>query len=166
MWSYTDVSRKIKLKIHILINQKAHLKIKRYIQAVNNECETGGLLLGYRLLNCFFITEITATNDTESSSVSFVLNGEKHIEQAEKIIKKYLYKPILLGVWHSHTRNISDFSIQDQKSNSVLVSQIGSIISTVVTFSDVAKNCNYTSYYIKPNGKEYYCLTKILKGGI
>ncbi len=164
MWAYTDVSRKIKLKIRALINQKAHLKIKRYIQAVNNKCETGGLLLGYRLLNYFLITEITATNDTENSSVSFVLNGEKHIEQAEKIIKKYLFKPILLGIWHSHIRNISAFSIQDQKSNSILTSQIGSIISTIVTFSDVTKDCNYTSYYVKPNGKEHSCLTKVIKG--
>lgn len=152
------------MNIHILITQKAHLKIKNHIQAVNNECEIGGLLLGYRFLNCILITEITAINDTESSSVSFVLNGEKHIEQAEKVIKKYLFKPILLGVWHSHTRNISVFSIQDQKSNSVLVSQIGSIISTIVTFSDVTKNCNYTSYYIKLNDKEHACLTKVIKG--
>ncbi|MBQ6718420.1 MAG: hypothetical protein IJN22_05935 [Clostridia bacterium] len=152
------------MKIHILVNQKAHLKIKRYIQAVNNKCETGGLLLGYRFLNYFLITEITATNDAESSSVSFVLNGEKHIEQAEKIIKKYLLKPILLGIWHSHTHNVIAFSIQDQKSNSILISQIGSIISTIVTFSDITKDCNYTSCYIKPKGKEHFCLTKVIKG--
>lgn len=164
MWAHTTLPCKVKLRIHILVTHKSHLKIKNHIQVVDNKCEAGGLLLGYRFLNFFFVTAITATNDAESSSVSFVLNSKEHIEQAKKIVRKYLFKPLLLGVWHSHVCNITKFSTQDQKSNLSLASQIGSIISTIVTLNDITKNYNYTSYYIKPNGKEYYCLTKIIKG--
>lgn len=159
--THTTLSCEIDLQTLILLTKKVHLKIKSKATETKNHNETGGLLLGYKFLNCFFVTEITATNDTESTSVSFVLNGENHIGQAKMLVNKRILKPFVIGVWHSHICDIKNFSIQDKKTNSKLASQIGDIVSVIVTYNQKDMYC-YTGCYIKRDAREYYCLVKIM----
>lgn len=163
LWEHPPLSCKIVLQTHVLLTKKVHLKIKSKVITTKNQNEIGGFLLGYKFLNFFFVTEITVTNDTESTSVSFVLNGKKHIGQAKRLVKGKFLKPFIIGAWHSHICDIRKFSIQDKIANSLLASQIGEIISVIVTHNQNGIYC-YTGCYVKNDMLEHCCSTKIIGG--
>lgn len=142
----------------ILLTRKVYNQLNKDVQEAGNQYETGGLLLGYKLLGLYYIVAITASDEKDdTTNISFVLDGAKHKVYAAEIAKQFRVQPDMLGVWHSHTNEINHFSEQDKASHKQLVRSIGSSISMLVTMNGTTKELNLIASYITANAREYSC---------
>ncbi len=145
-------------KYRVIFSKSPFQKIKKSLIKAQNKYEIGGILLGYKILNFYFIIDVTIPkNINKKSMVSFVLDGEEHSKLASEIIKSYLYKPSVLGIWHSHICSGTTFSTQDKISNKEMACFLNGTLSMLVTMN----NGKFFKkvYYIYPSGKHILCKT-------
>ena len=133
----------------VLFSQKARRRLLRCIAASKNRYEVGGLLLGYRLRGLHFVTGITVPcREDTGSMVSFTLNGALHAEQAAQLPAPPLFKPSVLGIWHSHICDGARFSLQDQQANEEMAKALGGALAVVVSMSADAREAS--AVYLTP----------------
>lgn len=151
------------LTYRVFLSKYAYKKIKRSVANTQNRYEVGGILLGYKFWSWYYIIDITVPSKiVNKSAVSFFLNGEHHTEQAQRIIKKFHCAPSVIGVWHSHTCNITTFSKRDRRSNKQFAASFGETLSIIVTFSNLSKKLKLSTYFITTKGTECRCQTYIV----
>lgn len=143
------------LKHKIIISKRAYDQLLRHVCYINFQYETGGIVLGYKCLGMFYIVAFTFPQTHRNADrTRFKLNGKEHMKEIEKIEKKFVFQPQFLGVWHSHTTEDISFSLQDQKSNELLVNQFEEIISIIVIQKKKAADIKLIPYFIARNRKE------------
>ena len=142
----------------VIISETAYRQLLNHVHATGFQYETGGVLLGYRFLWIFYIIGITFPQHFETATrTTFVLNGEEHSEDAEKIMARFIPHLQLIGIWHSHTTEDNTFSVQDRLTNKYLVGQIGGMLSVIVTQQRKVNDIRLTPYYISETSKELLC---------
>ncbi|MBD5479736.1 MAG: hypothetical protein HDR14_10690 [Lachnospiraceae bacterium] len=147
----------------IIVKETAYTKLLKHIYDTDFQYETGGILLGYSCLQIFYVTAFTFPRHSKNATkMTFILNGEEHMEEMEKVRKKFRFPPKLIGVWHSHTTDDSSLSFQDKESNEVLVSQFGEILSFIITQKGV-DGIQLTAYYISRKRTIHLCKCKYNK---
>lgn len=148
----------------VIISEMAWRQLLSHMCTTGFRYETGGVLLGYKFMQIFYIAGITFPRRSESATrTTFLLNGEEHSEDAGKIMEKFIPHLQLIGVWHSHTTEDNSFSLQDRETNKLLAGQIGKMLSVIVT-QQKTNNIRLIPYYISENGKEALCKC-IIRGG-
>lgn len=166
MWNFTDVSgevgRLIMLIPRVIIGTSAYNELLNRVCDTSFQYEIGGVLIGYKYLRIFYIVALTFPRCYRNmGKVSFVLNGEEHTEDIEKIREGFLFPTKIIGVWHSHTLEDNSLSLQDRESNRLLVTRFGDMLSVVVTSQKGKKDIRLTSYYISKDNKTYICKAAI-----
>ncbi len=120
--------------------------------------ESGGVLIGYKVFDTYYIVDATTPDLTKNSSmVSFVLDGPEHTRKATRIISKYLVKPEVLGVWHSHICDFDNFSEQDRQSNTILARALGEALSMIVTLQTDKHKVKMTTFLVTKDGRHFLC---------
>lgn len=152
------------MKRQVIITKKALHRISQCVLEADNNFETGGVLIGYRLGQIYFVVASTTSNTGENSSrVSFLLDGVKHTQKANEIVKSgFMWPPSLLGVWHSHICDGHSFSRQDKISNTVLAKSFDGILSMLITQS--ARTILFSASYISTKGIAEDCTIRFQKG--
>ncbi len=146
----------------VVVCRRAYGSIKSSLIATENACETGGILLGYRIFNTHIIVAITTADKAKKKDkTSFVLDGYEHTEKVEQIISNYKVKPKVLGVWHSHICDTNTFSKQDRISNFKLAKIFNGVLSMIVTSYE--EKFLLTTFFVTQNSEEYLCFTKVVK---
>ena len=152
----------MKLSIpRVKLSQDAFTTVRNCVNEANNQFEVGGVLLGYKFLNRFYVSSATAQLGIEDkSNVSFTLDGEWNMSRIAEINQSRTRKLSVLGVWHSHICDEDKFSYQDRQSNLELARLYGSIISAI-TIQPSPHRVSLTAYLVSPKGKESLCKVKI-----
>ena len=141
-----------------MLSQDAFTAIGNCINEANNHFEVGGILLGYRFLNRFYVSSATAQLGIDDNSiVSFTLNGEWNMSRIAEINQCRKRKLSVLGVWHSHICDEDKFSMQDYRSNLELARLYGRIISAIMIKSSSSNLVSITAYLVSQNGEETRC---------
>lgn len=147
----------------VIVKKTAYTKLLNHVYATDFQYETGGILLGYSFFQIFYVTIFTfPRHSTNATKMTFVLNGEEHMEEMERVRKGFGFHPKLIGVWHSHTTDDISLSFQDKESNEVLVSRFGKILSLIITQKAVDE-IRLTAYYISGKGTIHLCKCKYNK---
>lgn len=145
----------------MVISKKAYRSILENITYANNMYETGGILIGYKILWFYFILDVTSQEKiSKKSQTSFFLNGDFHTKSAETIIKQYSLTPCVLGLWHSHICYDTEFSQQDKIANR----QFATIFEREILSMIVIMYGNYiklATYCVLPNGNQTLLSKKI-----
>lgn len=137
----------------VIVSKDAYHQIKSSVINASGSYEVGGVLIGCKFLNFYFIKSVTVPLYTaEKSKVSFTLDGEAHTLAAQKIIERNKGKLFVLGIWHSHICDGDRFSEQDRKSNRELAASLGGAVSMLAVMSE--NNVRLTSYFINKSGRE------------
>lgn len=140
----------------------AYQKLKEGVNLTENRYETGGVLLGYKFLNMFYITAVTVANKKECvSKNSFSLDGKLHSSYATEIRRKYIIKPRILGVWHSHTGNVCVFSCQDIETNKIIANLYDGALSMLLC-PKMFECDDWNVYYIDKNYNQKQIKFKII----
>lgn len=151
----------------VIIRKKAYRQLMSCVYATGLRYETGGMLLGYRFMRIFYIISITFPRRPERATrTTFILNGEEHTEDAEKIMGRFIPHLQLIGIWHSHTTEDNSFSLQDKETNKKLVEQIGRMLSVIIIPHRESNDIRMVPYYISVNRGESLCKFIIRRGGI
>lgn len=146
----------------VILSRKVFYQIKHSLTEACNSYEVGGLLLGHKMLNSYFIIAATVPDViTDKSITSFILDGNKHTESAIKTMQYFQYEPTILGVWHSHICDTAIFSEQDRQANKQLAIFLKGALSMITTMPVPNQRLNFTTYFITAKGKEHRCQTKI-----
>ena len=147
----------------VIVKKTAYTKLLNHVYDTDFQYETGGILLGYSCLQIFYVTAFTFPRQSKNATkMTFILNGEEHMEEMERVRKEFRFHPKLIGVWHSHTTDDSSLSLQDKESNEVFVSQFGEILSFIITQKAV-DGIQLTPYYISGKGTIHLCKCKYNK---
>lgn len=142
----------------VIISKMAYRQLISHMRATGFQYETGGVLLGYRFLWIFYIVGLTFPRYfTRATRMSFILNGEEHAEDAEKIVGRFIPRLKLIGIWHSHITEDKSFSMQDRKTNELFTGQIGRMLSVIVTQCRESNGIRLIPYYISGNSGECLC---------
>lgn len=151
------------LKRQVIITKKALHIINQSLLEADNNFETGGVLIGYRIGHkCFVASSTTPKIDENRSKVSFLLNGEDHTQKVNEIVKsKRVWSPSVLGVWHSHICDGHSFSQQDKMSNMALAKSFDGALSMLVTQS--ANTVSFSASYISAEGIAEDCVIRFQK---
>ena len=145
----------------VTLSEMAYSTIHDSVTKANNQFEVGGVLLGYRAFNCFYIVAVTAQTDmSEKSKVEFTLDSEWHMAQIEEISRTIRPELSILGIWHSHICDGDRFSDQDRRSNKQLAEAYDGVVSILATMPSQPGIVNVTVYYVPPSGAEHHCKTK------
>ena len=140
----------------VIFSKKAYEQIVNCVKSADNEYEVGGVLIGYRLVNLFFVIGVTLSkNKANASKTTFVLDGELHTDKAVKIIEKYRIHPQVIGSWHSHILDDGNLSEQDRASNRLMASLLNGTLCTIVTMHDKIR---FNTYYITKKNCVFICL--------
>ena len=141
----------------MIMKESTYNRLRKYVCNTDFQYETGGILLGYRLLWRFYVVDFTFPRCLKNKRrMTFILNGEEHMKEMERIKNKYFVRPRLIGVWHSHTTEDSSLSMQDRGANKLLVRKFGGLLSVIVTQQGM-KGIQLTSYYISRKGEMHLC---------
>lgn len=142
----------------VIIGTSAYNELLNHVYDIGFQYETGGVLLGYKCLWSFYIIALTFPRCRKNATkMSYVLNGEEHMEDMESIIESFFFNPKVIGVWHSHTTEDSSLSLQDRESNMLFLSQFGEMLSVIITGKKEKKDIRLTSYYISKDNRAYMC---------
>lgn len=142
----------------VIISKIVCIQLMNHVHSTGFQYETGGMLLGYRFLWIFYVIGITFPRHSEKATrATFILNGEEHTEDAEKIMERFVPHLQLIGIWHSHTTEDNSFSLQDKETNKILVEQIGRMLSIIVTQRRGSNVIRLDPYYISANSREFLC---------
>lgn len=139
-----------------VFSKKAYEQIEKCVKSADNTYEVGGVLVGYRLLNFFFVVEVTfSENVAYASKTAFILDGELHTKKATDIIEKHHIHPKIIGSWHSHILDGGSLSKQDRISNRHLASLLNGALSMIVTMHDMIR---FNTYYTTKRNCEFICI--------
>lgn len=149
------------LPIKVILSRKAYCQIKYYLINAKNDYEIGGILVGYKIGQLYWIIAVTAPNKiVDKSRISFVLEGKQHTKQVLKIMQKFRwYKPFILGVWHSHICDDVVFSEQDRLSNQEFAKFLNGTLSMITILSVSSLKLKLNTYFITGKGDELHCQT-------
>lgn len=146
----------------VYVTSKAHSKLKNAVNLTENEYETGGVLLGYKLLNRYYIIDVTAADEKECASRNcFYLDGNKHCSYVTETRKGYIIKPAVLGVWHSHTCEMNFFSFQDLETNKKIATLYNGALSMLLT-TNMFEGYLLNVYHIDENHTQELCKVKFV----
>lgn len=149
------------MKRQVLINRKAIQAIYECVTKADNNYETGGVLIGHNVGRIYFVVAATTpVSNTNSSKVSFVLDGVEHTQKVNDVIMTsvHMRTPSVLGIWHSHICDGHNFSQQDKASNMVLAKSFDGALSMLVTKS--AHTVLLSTSHISAIGIEEDCTIK------
>ncbi len=149
------------MKRQVIITKNAFHTIKQCLLKADNNYETGGVLIGYHLWRMYFVVAITTPNtNSNSSMVSFLLDGAEHTRKVNDVIMTsgFMCPPSVLGIWHSHICDGHSFSQQDKASNMTLAKSFGGVLSMLVTQS--ARAILFSVSHISITGIEEDCVIK------
>ena len=151
------------MKRQVTITKKALHIISQALLEADDNFETGGILIGYRIGKKYFIASSTTPNAGQNhSKVSFLLDGEDHTQKVNEIVKsKLVWPPSVLGVWHSHICDGHSFSQQDKMSNMALAKSFDGVLSMLVTQS--AHTVLFSASYISAEGIAEDCVIRFQK---
>lgn len=142
----------------IYLSHFAYQQIHTAVSSTGNLYETGGLLLGHRRHTHYFIVAITAPNETtDKSSTTFILDGDKHSQQAHAISQDFSNPPTVVGIWHSHIYQNLGFSLQDKISNRQMAHLLNGTLSLLIESSDTDNSYQHIAYFIDISGREFPC---------
>lgn len=152
MWKFTNVQGEIDdmgiVFPKVIVKKAVYGRLRKHTYATGFQYETGGVLLGYKCLRMIFITDFTVPRHLNCmGEMTFILDGKEHTREMERIRKRYLFPPGLVGVWHSHTTQDRTLSFQDGKANKMLANRFGDMISMIVTTKG-ANDIQMTLYYV------------------
>ena len=151
-----------KQPFRIVVSSKAFLNIQTCVTVAESTYETGGTLIGYKFCNTFFVVAITSQEEYETrSKVSFTLNGSEHTQKSSQIISQFKFKPLVLGVWHSHICDGACFSELDRMSNKSFAEIFNGALSMLAVMQD--NRVILTTSFISASGKEHFCKTYVQK---
>lgn len=149
----------------VIISKIAYRQLRSHIRDTGFQYETGGVLLGYRFLWIFYIAGFTFPQHfTGATRTSFILDGEEHAEDAEKIMKRFIPHLRLIGIWHSHTTEDNSFSLQDRETNKLFTGQIGRMLSVIVIQQRELNDIRLIPYYISGKSRGILCKYTIQGG--
>lgn len=101
--------------------------------AAHPSIETGGILIGHRREDVFYIVENIDPGWNSTFLPAFFEYDEKYIDHlANKTAKLYEKEPALLGLWHRHPGSFDRFSGTDDHTNRKFALQEGVVISGIV----------------------------------
>lgn len=144
-------------KPRVVIGKNVFNMLQEHVISTGFQYETGGVLLGYKCLSTFYVVACTFPRrgrNVQASKMTFTLDGSEHTKEMERVRQQYIFKPGLIGIWHSHTTEDNSFSAQDMESNGLLVKQIGEMLSVIV----IRRKDNSTEvipYYISKGNREF-----------
>lgn len=144
-------------KPRVIIGKNAFNMLQEHVNSTGFQYETGGVLLGYKWLRTFYVVACTFPRrgrDVRASKMTFILDGPEHTEEMKKVRQRYIFKPRLIGIWHSHTTEDDSFSARDMESNGLLVKQIGEMLSVIVT-REKGNGIKTITYYISKENQEF-----------
>lgn len=149
------------LSVKVILSRKAYSQIKYHLINAKNDYETGGILIGYKIGQVYFVIAVTAPNKiVDKSNISFVLEGKQHTKQVLKIMRRSLwYKPSILGVWHSHICDDVVFSEQDRISNQECAKFFNGALSMITKLPVSSQELKLNTYFITNKGCELHCHT-------
>lgn len=151
-----------KQPFRIVVSSKAFLNIQTCVTVAENTYETGGILIGYKLCNTFFVVTSTSQEESEArSKVTFTLNGNEHTQKASQIISQFKFKPLVLGVWHSHICDGACFSELDRISNKSFAEFFNGALSMLAVMQD--DKISLTTHFISASGIDHFGKTYVLK---
>lgn len=120
--------------------------------------ETGGLLLGHRRNNRYFVVAITTPTETiDTSPTTFILEGEQHSQQAANLSQGFSCPPTVVGIWHSHIYKALGFSLQDKISNKQMARLLNGSLSILVEMSNTDTTCQHIACFTTPDGRDVPC---------
>lgn len=149
------------MKCRVFITGNVIRAIQKCMTKADNNYETGGVLIGHNLGRIYFVVAVTTPDsNTNSSKVSFVLDGVEHTRKANDVIMTsgHVRVPSVLGIWHSHICDGHNFSQQDKVSNMALAKSFGGALSMLVTKS--AHTILFSISHISATGIEEDCAIK------
>lgn len=156
------------MKRYVFIQKRVSNTIRCCISKADNNYETGGVLIGYKLGLLYIIVEATSTNSvSNNSNVSFLLDGAEHTRKFNDITAGIKCSPSALGVWHSHICDGHNFSEQDKISNRILAKSLGGALSMLV--SKPGHSVLFSISHISAVGNEEDCVINLKRsrnGGI
>lgn len=148
--------------IKVFISKTAYTQIKDSVTKAENDFEVGGVLLGHKIFRQYFVIAVTTSTEiAEKSKVSFTLDGDWHTIHVLELVQKYIHKPSILGVWHSHICDIDAFSEQDRQSNKQLAIFLNGTLSIIAMLLMPLQTINLTAYFITASGKERICQVEV-----
>lgn len=102
---------KVKIKNEVIEVMKSYKQLK------TTDYESGGMLIGYEVLNGDVIIEYATTpySRDKRSRYSFHRKDKKHNNVLKTIWEKECQIHIYIGEWHTHPENYPDYSKQDEK---------------------------------------------------
>lgn len=146
----------------VVVLPQAYHKIFNAVTAANGRCEVGGVLVGHKLPGCYILVAATTPPNTQGQSLTeFVLNGAYHTKEAETLIRRFLFRPRVIGIWHSHICDGAVFSEQDKISNRRFSQLYDGAISVLVTMEK--EGLVWGGYYVAPDGSSHLCRDLIIQ---
>jgi len=146
----------------VYLTYRAYCKLKNSVILTENKYETGGVLLGYRCLNWYYVVDVTVADKNDCvSRNSFCLDGNKHTEYVTEIINGYIIKPVVLGAWHSHTCGTNSFSFQDLETNKRIATLYNGALSMLLTPKTLERDV-INVYNIDKKHKQELCKVKVV----
>lgn len=139
----------------VYFGKRAYNKIQAAIAASGFCYEIGGVLLGYRFLNFWYIKDATIPEGGDvRSKIGFHMDS-KTVKKAIVKIQKNSWIPIrTLGLWHSHICDIRTFSYQDRKTNQAWAHLMNGIVSVIITPKG-KKDLRFNIYEIRKKENEW-----------
>lgn len=150
------------MKRRVFVAPEAFQTIRESVLKTDNNYETGGVLIGYRLAHLYFVVAVTNANTAEKSTkTSFVLDSAEHTQQANEIIARFRKAPAALGIWHSHICDGHNFSRQDKLSNKRFAKTFGGALSMLVTHHN--KTVTFSIAHISKTGSHTDCAITVFE---
>lgn len=148
------------MKPQVIITKKVFRTIRQCVLEADNNYETGGVLIGYHLWRMYLVVAITTpSTNSNSSRVSFFLDGMEHTQKVNDIISGFRCSASALGIWHSHICDGHKFSKQDTLSNRMLAKTLGGALSMLVTKS--THSIELSISHISTTGTEEDCAVRV-----
>lgn len=91
--------------------------LKSYRQSNINDCEAGGMLIGYETINGDIIIEYITEpfKKDKRTRTSFDRIDKKHNKTLKSVWKNQGNIHVYIGEWHTHPENYPNYSAQDKK---------------------------------------------------
>lgn len=117
----------------VVFSQRAFLALVCEV-AEHLNTETGGLFLGYRFKNYWYVLETIDPGPEAILRPAYFEYEKKYVEhQLNKQARLYKPSPSVLGLWHRHPGSFDKFSSTDDQTNLEFVRQCGpNVISALV----------------------------------
>lgn len=105
------------LEFKVKIKSEVIKLLTSFKQLNINDCEAGGMLIGYETLNGDIVIEYATQpfKKDKRTRISFDRFDKKHNKILQSIWKKHGNIHIYVGEWHTHPEKYPNYSLQDKK---------------------------------------------------